>query len=73
MCICVCVCVLGGGRRLLIDCLLKLLMKSGQPALQLAVRGPSGDEKRTAAQEREGETREEEERRREEKGELREE
>lgn len=35
-------------------------MKSGQPALQLAVRGPSGDEKRTAAQERVEEMREEE-------------
>lgn len=42
----------GGGRQLLIDWLLKVLMKSRQPALQLAVRGPSGDEKRTAAEER---------------------
>ena len=37
-------------------------MKSGQPALQLAVRGPSGNEKRTAAQERVEETGEQEDR-----------
>lgn len=37
-------------------------MKSGQPALQLAVRGPSGNEKRTAAQERAEETGEQEDR-----------
>ncbi len=44
-----CVYVWVGKRKLLIDWLLKLLMKSGQPVLQLAVRGPSGDEKRTAS------------------------
>lgn len=37
-------------------------MKSGQPALQLSVRGPSGNEKRTAAQERAEETGEQEDR-----------
>lgn len=41
-------CVWGGGRELLIDCLLKLLMKSVQPTRQLAVQGSSGDGKRMA-------------------------
>lgn len=46
---CVYVCWGGGGRELLIDWLLKLLMKSGQSALQLAVRAPSGDEKNSSS------------------------
>lgn len=52
LCVHVYVCVWGGGTYFLIDWLLKLLMKSVQPALQLAVQGSSGDKRRTAAKER---------------------
>lgn len=41
-------------RKLLIDLLLKLLMKTGQPVLQFAVQAPSGDENRPAALRKKG-------------------